>query len=468
MKNLLYNTAIYGVANFGSKVLSFALLPVYSFYLTKEEFGYFDLILTTVALLVPLVTLQISDSLFRWLMTVKEDQAGEKQSIISNCFGVLLIMEICVVLISLVVYFASPMQHYLLIVILLLISSVYPVVQQAVRGLRRRKLYASSGIVYTATMVTATLALLVVFDMTITAVVVSAILANLVATIYMLYCCNIIALIKIDSIDWKMTKTLLQYSAPLIPNAISWWLVNSANKYIVLFSIGLGANGLFAMSSRFPALLAMINAIFILAWQESAILNFNDKDRAVFFSKTFLLLGWIQITAACIFTLSSEYIVRQFIAHEYYESWRYMPFLFFGVVFSTLAGFFGSMYLSAKETRAALTTTIVGGAINLVTCAALVSSYGLLAVSFATFLGFFTIFGVRLYHTRRYMRLTLPNKDILYLSSATVMSLVVGYGSNDKFKIVLVLVLLVAFLVKTRPMWAVVVRSIRKRIYGIS
>lgn len=80
-KTLLSNTLIYGIGNFGSKILSFGLLPLYSYFLTREEFGYYDIIVTTVTLLVPLITLQLSEAIFRWLIIPDKDESSNFHTI---------------------------------------------------------------------------------------------------------------------------------------------------------------------------------------------------------------------------------------------------------------------------------------------------------------------------------------------------------------------------------------------------
>lgn len=68
---LVKNTIIYAVGNFGSKILSFLLLPFYTYYLSTDDYGYFDLITTTISLLTPIITFQIYDGLYRYLLIQK-------------------------------------------------------------------------------------------------------------------------------------------------------------------------------------------------------------------------------------------------------------------------------------------------------------------------------------------------------------------------------------------------------------
>lgn len=451
VKKLFENTIIYAVGNFGSRILAFCLLPIYSYYLTKDAFGYFDIIITTITLIAPLVTFQLSDSIFRWLINLDEKDEYEKKCTISNGFFVILISFSFVILISIAGYFLYSIQYYLPVVLLLLTSSFFPLIQQTVRGLGKARIYAFSGVIYSVVLLTSTGILLVIYNLSILALIIAAVLANIIASIYVLYRCNVFLYYESKCINKTKIKDLLRYSMPLIPNTISWWLVNSANKYFIFYYLGMDANGIFGFANRFPAILVIINSIFMLAWQESAITNFDDKDKVEFFSKIFTILIWVQITAASVLTLSSEFIVRHLISHEFYESWEYMSFLFFGVAFSTLAGFFGAMYLSTKETKAALITSIFGGLINILLCFIFIRPYGLFAVAVATCVSFFVLFFIRYIHTKKYMRLNFSISDSLLLFLIVVASVFVNYYSDNLGKLELIIAVSTMFVIKVAP-----------------
>ena len=56
-------TLIYAIGTFGSKILSFLLLPLYTYLIPTAEYGKYDIILTIIALLLPVITLQIPEGI---------------------------------------------------------------------------------------------------------------------------------------------------------------------------------------------------------------------------------------------------------------------------------------------------------------------------------------------------------------------------------------------------------------------
>ena len=56
----------------------------------------------------------------------------------------------------------------------------------------------------------------------------------------------------------------------------------------------------------------------------------------------------------------SKIIILFFMNKSYESSYQYLGILYLGSLFSSFAGFYGTGYISAKDTKNAMKTTIVG------------------------------------------------------------------------------------------------------------
>ena len=65
-KYLFKNTIIFAIGNFASKFISFFLVPLYTNILSTSDYGTVDLISTICMVLVPLFSLNISESIMRF------------------------------------------------------------------------------------------------------------------------------------------------------------------------------------------------------------------------------------------------------------------------------------------------------------------------------------------------------------------------------------------------------------------
>ena len=77
-KQLIRNTIIYAIGNLGSKLLTFLLLPIYTAYLLESEYGSFDLIVNTVSLILPIITFQVTDGIYRFILGEEDNKKVKK------------------------------------------------------------------------------------------------------------------------------------------------------------------------------------------------------------------------------------------------------------------------------------------------------------------------------------------------------------------------------------------------------
>lgn len=81
VKELLQNTALFGIANMGSRFLVFLMMPLYTYALSTEEYGISDIVQSTASFLFPLLTLMISDAVLRFAFLREEYDIREVFSI---------------------------------------------------------------------------------------------------------------------------------------------------------------------------------------------------------------------------------------------------------------------------------------------------------------------------------------------------------------------------------------------------
>ena len=89
----------YGIGTFGSKVIYFLLVPFYSFFLSKSELGIYDLILASLTIITPVITIQISEAVYRELLDPKRKTQNSSQIFSSGLsvvfIGLLLFVTAC-------------------------------------------------------------------------------------------------------------------------------------------------------------------------------------------------------------------------------------------------------------------------------------------------------------------------------------------------------------------------------------
>src|SRR5690606_16282829 len=127
--------AIYSIGNFGSRILSFLLVPFYTYFLTKQDIGEYDLVITAISFIVPLTTLQLSDAVYRWMIEKKELSQDEKAAILSSSLAGILFGFLVFVLVFFIYNYFYPLQYaayfvpLVLAMVYFLTSKIYSVVR---------------------------------------------------------------------------------------------------------------------------------------------------------------------------------------------------------------------------------------------------------------------------------------------------------------------------------------------------
>ena len=85
VKELAKNTGLLAIGQFGTKLLSFFLVPLYTYVLSTADYGTYDLMNTTVSLLVPILSLNICDSALRFPL----DKNVDRKQVFSICANIL-------------------------------------------------------------------------------------------------------------------------------------------------------------------------------------------------------------------------------------------------------------------------------------------------------------------------------------------------------------------------------------------
>ena len=115
---LIKNILVLGLGLMGSKFIQFILLPYFTNILTTAEYGIVDLVVTFVGLMVPIVTLELSDSVLRFGLSKDTDKFD-----LVKCSSFLLTLGILltVILSPLLIFYKTlwPYKNFVVLMIIM-------------------------------------------------------------------------------------------------------------------------------------------------------------------------------------------------------------------------------------------------------------------------------------------------------------------------------------------------------------
>ena len=143
-KKFITDILVYAIGTLGSKLITFILVPLYTFFIAAEEYGYYDISLSITLVLMGVVCVQMNDGIFRFLIDAKDE--SEKKNFISSVYSILFrnYLILCGIAYVLSLFFTIP--YLWVMVILLILMGLYEIQTNIYRGIGLNKYFAIAGI----------------------------------------------------------------------------------------------------------------------------------------------------------------------------------------------------------------------------------------------------------------------------------------------------------------------------------
>lgn len=400
-KKLTRNTIIFSIGTFAQKAFAFVFTPFYTSVLTTKDYGVADFLATFCSMLWPVLTLLINEAVLRFCF----DKKVEQKQVVSigiyvNLFGILLL-----ILFSPLLLLSNTLKDYALLFVLYYTTySINSFFSYALRGIGKEKMFAISGLINTVFTIIFNIIFLLVFKLGVKGYLLSFIMAFLLTSIIQSISTNILKyIVRIDKIDLSLLKKMMKYSFPLIPNSVSWWINNSADKLFIISMCGAAANGLVSVAYKIPSIINVFSSIFNNAFQISAFEQDDDEKKQQFFSGLYGLYSAFCISLGFGLIIFLKVLCKILFAKDFYQAYIYCPLLIYAVIFQILASFYGTIYTSCKKTKMVFVSSVVAAVANIILNWLLIKSIGAIGAVAATCISSAIMWIVRVVDTRKFM-----------------------------------------------------------------
>lgn len=457
-KRLATGTVVYMIGNLMSKILQMLILPIITVSLVTTEYGYYDLIVTTISLATPIVTCQIIEGMFRYMFNSNLEEQRRTVSTVTVFLGGSFV--ICAGALFAFKMVVPSLQYPVLIFLNYVSAIIFNYTQKLARCRQKNLQFAFAGVIHTAVMLATQALTLICFHMGVDGMLIANFASYIVASIYLSFYLDLKKWINIKEFDKNTFTNLIKYSLPLVPNSICWWLVSSSDRYIITFFLGAAANGVYSIAGKFSQLLTFATSVFQLAWQESAIIEENSKERDLFYTNTFntymkLLLGGYLVILPFI-----RLIMPVLVAESYLEGYLYNPILLLGAILSAFSQFYGSAYLVFKKTGGAFSTTVIAAIVNIAIGVLLTPKLGLFAPALGTAVSFGVQWLIRMWQMRNYFKVKIDKKSLIIIMSFVVMVTAVYYSENIHLQILSMVIGTIVCLLVNRQMIGTILKKV--------
>lgn len=404
---LLKNIGILTLSNFGSKILTFLLIPLYTSVLTTSEYGTYDLYTTTLSLFIPILTLNIVDGVVRFSM----DNEYNCNSVLSIGIKYILKSILCfflIILLNHIFGFFKILDRYWIFLFLMYVGNViYDLLIRFARSIDKVKDVAIVSFFNTVITLFFNILFLLVLKWGLIGYFSATILAYLFSILYLSYKLSVFDRYSTKSYDANVDCEMVTYSKPLIVDTLSWWITNASDRYIIILLVGVAANGIYSLAYKIPSVLNLFQSIFMQAWILSAVKEF-DKNNSKFYSDIYNIYNAGMVIVCSLLIICDKLIARILFAKEFYGAWQYAPLLMISVLFGSLCAVYNGIFNAAKQSKLLARTTFFGAFLNVIGNLIFVKIYGPIGAAISTLLSYFTVWALRTYLMKNIIILSSP------------------------------------------------------------
>ena len=294
--------------------------------------------------------------------------------------------------------------QYIVAIITFVISNILIGLSNALsRGLGKIKLYSVSNFILGIS----TIILNIVFILALNAGAEGLLWANTIANSFTAIVIFIMLKLPkyIGRLDKPLMVDMIKYSMPLVPNSISWSIINMSNRLIITNMVSSAANGIYAMASKFPNIISVLYGYFYTAWKESAARIVKEDNKNEYYNSIYHdAKRFLYAVTICLIAVM-PFVFPIFINETYDEAYIYIPIIMIATYYSNLSSFFGGIFSAYKDTKIMGSTTIVAAILNLVIMIVFVTNFEIYAACFSMLIANLLVYFYRRKKLKKYLRL---------------------------------------------------------------
>jgi O-antigen/teichoic acid export membrane protein len=240
-----------------------------------------------------------------------------------------------------------------------------------------------------ATLTLAQLFLVVGLNLYLVAVLRVGVIGVLLSSLITSVCLSLVGLALIRSelvfvFTSSWLRRLLAYGLPLVPASLAYWVLAYADRYFLLHYVNLGEVGLYAVSNKLSALMALVTSAFQMAWPAFAFSIMKEPDAPVVYARTLTLYAAVMAFLSLGLSVLGREILLIMTTPAYVAAYQVVGILCLGLVAK------GSYYIVGvglglkKKTGHLAWIAIVAAVLNIGLNFLLIPGFGMRGAALAT------------------------------------------------------------------------------------
>lgn len=392
-KLFIENFLVYGLGGVISKVIPLIMVPIVTRLMPDTVYyGISDLSNTVVSFGSAIAVMGMYDAMYR--MFFERDEDSYKKEVCSTAFLFTLLTSFIVFIVMLLAkdiiaqYFFGNQQYTNIVylsAIATLVGATNSIISAPTRMQNKRKVF----------LITNTISPLLSYAVSIPMLlagyyVIALPMAAVVSGATMEIAFGILnkEWFDLKRVDLKLLKQLLMIAIPLFPNFLIYWVFNSSDKIMITNMMGIGAAGIYSVSSKLGHASQLIYTAFAGGWQFFAFSTMKEDNQVKSNSLTFEYLGIISFLVTSFVCAWSYFIFKLLFTDQYLGGYIAAPYLFLAPLLQMLFQVSCNQFLIIKKTWPNMLILSSGAILNVILNYVLIPVWGIEGASIATLAGY--------------------------------------------------------------------------------
>ncbi|KXG08975.1 hypothetical protein AT864_02659 [Anoxybacillus sp. P3H1B] len=331
IKRLGADSLLYAFMNVGTKLIAFVMLPVYTDFLSRTQYGIVDILDRWTSMLTFLVIFGTDSALSFYYYETKDEK--KRLSYVQN---VMYFRLFVVAVLFLFVVVAGPWiserllrsPHYVDLLYVNLFTLLLDTIFVVATTVMRFEFQTKKVVLFTVFKMLLVAVLSYVglkfFSQTPAGMFMGRLISSVVIFVLML---RLTWKYLKFRIEWPVLKELLAYAAPLAPTSIAFWVIANSSTFFIQHFASLAAVGVFGVALRLAMMITLVTSGVQMAWRPYSMSVKDKKDSPYIFAKIYMALLLLGLVGVMVIATISPWVMKTFFKPEYYEAYQYIAFL---------------------------------------------------------------------------------------------------------------------------------------------
>jgi O-antigen/teichoic acid export membrane protein len=387
-KKFVGHSLIYFIGNALNRLGVFVLLPLYTNYLTTEEYGILEIVLVTVAFLRVFLGMRLGHSTLRFFFEYENENDRKKlisTSILSVTFWCLILVSILILCSGHIARIISGTETYRMLFILGFLVMFFEVINEIPFAFFRAKeysfLYVTGSLLQLILRVVLNIYIVIYLQGGVKGILTGNLLSAFI--IWLLLSAFVFKYSGI-SFDTSKLKDLWRYSYPLVIAALPGLALRNTDRLFLSWYASLGAVGVYALAFRFGlALQGFILEPFQLGYGPFRFKIMNREDAPNVYSRITTYFLFAVMFIGLLISLLSQEVIELMASESFLNAYKVVPLLIFAIIMNGMTYIFQTGLFIKKRTSYFPYISTIAALINISSLFILVPLFGIYGAGFA-------------------------------------------------------------------------------------